>query len=134
MISARDALGLATEVLGVVSASANCYARSLAAKRAIATESADTIADGMAVRVPVSAALDVIMRGAARIVEVTDAEVEEAIRALFSDTHQVAEGSGAAPLAALLKDPTNRRKICRRAVRREHRPGALARILSAGWS
>ncbi len=135
MISARDALGLATEVVGVVSASANCYAQSLAAKRAIATESADTIADGMAVRVPVPAALDVIMRGAARIVEVTDAEVEEAIRALFSDTHQVAEGAGAAPLAALLKDGANPGGKSAVVLSGGNIDRALfARILSAGWS
>jgi threonine dehydratase len=135
MISARDALGLAIEVVGVVSASANCYARSLAAKRAIATESADTIADGMAVRVPVPAALDVIMRGAARIVEVTDAEVEEAIRALFSDTHQVAEGAGAAPLAALLKDRMNSGGRSAVVLSGGNIDRALfARILLAGWS
>jgi len=104
LISARDALGLATRIVGVVSANANCYAQSFAARRPIETASADTLADGMAVRVPVPAALDVICAGAARVVEVTDAEVEDAIRALYSDTHQVAEGAGAAPLAALLKE------------------------------
>ena len=135
MISARDALGLTTEVVGVVSASANCYAQSLAAKRAIATASADTIADGMAVRVPVPAALEVIVRGAARIVEVTDAEVEDAIRALFSDTHQVAEGAGAAPLAALLKDRMNPGGRSAVVLSGGNIDRALfARILSAGWS
>jgi threonine dehydratase len=135
MISARDALGLATEVVGVVSTNANCYARSLAAKRAITTASADTIADGMAVRVPVPAALDVIVRGAARIVEVTDAEVEDAIRALFSDTHQVVEGAGAAPLAALLKDGANREGKSAIVLSGGNIDRALyARILSAGWS
>jgi threonine dehydratase len=104
LISARDALGLDTAIVGVVSAHANAYAQSFAARRPIATESADTVADGMAVRVPVPAALDVIVRGAARVVEVTDAEVEDAIRAYFGGTHQVAEGAGAAPLAALLKE------------------------------
>ena len=59
----------------------------------------------MAVRVPVQGALDVIWRGAHDVVEVTDAEVEAAIRAYFDDTHQLAEGAGAAPLAALLKSP-----------------------------
>ncbi len=104
LISARDALGLATKIVGVVSTNANAYALSFAAGRVITTPSADTLADGMAVRVPVPAALDVIHRGAARIVEVTDAEVEDAMRAYFSDTHQVVEGAGAAPLAALLKE------------------------------
>ena len=104
LISARDALGLPTQIVGVVSANANCYAQSFAARRTIATQTANTLADGMAVRVPVPAALEVICKGAARVIEVTDAEVEDAMRAFFSDTHQVAEGAGAAPLAALLKD------------------------------
>jgi threonine dehydratase len=135
IISARDALGLATEVVGVVSTRANCYAQSFAAKRAIPTESADTVADGMAVRVPVQAALDVILRGAARIVEVTDAEVEDAIRALFSDTHQVAEGAGAAPLAALLKERPGHSGKSAVIMSGGNIDRALyARILSAGWS
>jgi threonine dehydratase len=104
LIGARDALGLDTAIVGVVSAHANAYAQSFAAKRVITTETADTVADGMAVRVPVPAALDVIVRGAARIVEVSDAAVEDAVRAYFSDTHQLAEGAGAAPLAALLQE------------------------------
>jgi threonine dehydratase len=104
LVSARDALGLTTEIVGVVASGANAYAQSFAARRPVETASADTLADGMAVRVPVPAALEVICRGAARIVEVTDAEIEDAMRALFSDTHQVAEGAGAAPLAALLQE------------------------------
>jgi threonine dehydratase len=104
LISARDALGLDTEIVGVVSTNANAYAQSFAARRPIETASANTLADGMAVRVPVPAALEVICRGAARVIEVTDAEVEDAMRALFADTHQVAEGAGAAPLAGLIKD------------------------------
>ena len=102
LIAARDALGLATEVVGVVSTNANAYALSFAARRPIETATANTIADGMAVRVPVPAALATILAGAAGVVEVSDADVEEAMRAYFDDTHQVAEGAGAAPLAALL--------------------------------
>jgi threonine dehydratase len=104
LISARDALGLRTSIVGVVSTNANAYAQSFAARRPIETPSANTLADGMAVRVPVPAALDVICKGAARIVEVTDAQVEDAMRACFADTHQVAEGAGAAPLAAMLAE------------------------------
>ena len=76
LISARDALDLETEIVGVVSTEANCYAQSFAAKKPVETRTAQTMADGMAVRVPVPAALEVILRGAARIVEVTDDEVE----------------------------------------------------------
>jgi threonine dehydratase len=135
LISARDALGLTAQIVGVVSANANAYAQSFAAKRPIETKSAVTIADGMAVRVPVPAALEVIVRGAARIVEVTDAEVEDAMRAYFSDTHQVAEGAGAAPLAALLKD--GRAAGARAAViltGGNVDRDAYLRVLSGGWS
>jgi threonine dehydratase len=104
LISARDALGLATRIIGVVSAHANAYSLSFAERRPIETESADTLADGMAVRVPVADALDMILAGAERIVEVTDAEVEAAMRHYFTDTHNVVEGAGAAPLAAVLQE------------------------------
>ena len=105
LIAARDALGLGTRIVGVVSASANAYAQSFRQHERIETASAETVADGMAVRVPVQAALEEIWRGAHDVVEVTDAEVEAAMRAYYDDTHQVAEGAGAAPLAALLQDP-----------------------------
>ena len=105
LIAARDALGLRTKIVGVVAANANAYSQSFRQRRVIETPSAVTVADGMAVRVPVPAALDIIWRGAHDVVEVSDAEVEAAIRAYFDDTHQLAEGAGAAPLAALLKAP-----------------------------
>jgi len=104
LISARDALGLSTRIIGVVSASANAYALSFAERRPIETESAMTIADGVAVRVPVPEALEMILAGAERIVEVSDAEIEAAMRHYFTDTHNVVEGAGAAPLAAALKE------------------------------
>jgi threonine dehydratase len=104
LIAWRDTLGLKTKVVGVVSDRADCYARSLEAGKPIETESADTFADGMAVRVPVPAALDIIRAGAERIVRVSDDEVKAAVRYFYSDTHNLIEGAGAAPLAALLKD------------------------------
>ena len=112
LIAARDALGLATQIIGVVSTRANAYAQSFRARRAIETASADTMADGMAVRVPVAAALEILWRGAHDIVEVDDAQVAAAMRALFDDTHQVAEGAGAAPLAALLADSARGGQRC----------------------
>lgn len=102
LISARDALGLSTAVVGVVAAGANAYAQSFRKRRPIETPAANTTADGMAVRVPVPAALAVIWNGADEVVEVSDAQIDEAMRLLFDTTHQVAEGAGAAPLAALL--------------------------------
>lgn len=104
LIMARDLLGLPTEIVGVQSTAANAYALSLAAGHVVATTSADTRADGMATRIPDAAAFEIIRRGAARIVQVTDDEVAEAIRVYWTDTHNLAEGAGAAPLAALMQE------------------------------
>lgn len=103
-MAARDALGLKTEVVGVVAAGAPAYALSFAAGRPVATEAANTVADGMACRVPDPEALEAIRHGASRIVQVTDEEIQTAMRHLFTDTHNAAEGAGAAALAALLQE------------------------------
>lgn len=104
VIAARDALGLKTKVIGVVAENAPAYALSFAAGRPVATNSADTMADGMACRVPVDDAVAAINRGAERIVTVGEDAIEAAMAAYFTDTHNVAEGAGAAPLAALLRE------------------------------
>ncbi|MEQ9188930.1 MAG: threonine dehydratase [Alphaproteobacteria bacterium] len=104
VIAARDALGLATRVVGVVAAEAPAYALSFDKGEAVATNSAETLADGMAVRIPDPAALDMIRAGADRIVRVSEEEIRAAMRHLFIDTHNVAEGAGAAALAALLQE------------------------------
>ena len=104
MIAAREALGEAAEIVGVVAANAPAYALSVAAGAPVSTNSADTIADGLAVRVPDERALAIIGAGAARIVTVSEAEIRRAMRILFTDTHNVAEGAGAAALAAALKE------------------------------
>ena len=103
-IAVRDALGLKTKVVGVVSTEAPAYALSFAAGKVVATDSADTMADGMAVRGPDAEALDVILKGAERIVQVSDTEIGAAMRAYYEDTHQLTEGAGAAALAALLQE------------------------------
>jgi len=104
LIAWRDALGLKTKIIGVVSDQADCYALSFEAGRAVETQSANTFADGMAVRVPVPAALEMMRAGAERIVRVSDDEVKAAVRHFYTDTHNLIEGAGAAPLAALMKD------------------------------
>ncbi|MGB3553637.1 MAG: threonine dehydratase [Jannaschia sp.] len=103
-ISARDALGHRAEIVGVVSENARTAQLSVEAGRLIETNSAATFADGMAVRVPVQAALDIYGSGAARIVDVSDDLIAEAIRLYWTATHNAAEGAGAAPLAGLLKE------------------------------
>jgi threonine dehydratase len=104
VIGVRDALGLRTSVVGVIAERANTYGRSLVAGRVVPTNSAFTFADGMAVRAPDVTALEVIRRGADRVVEVSDDEIAEAIRVVYSATHNCAEGAGAAALAALIKE------------------------------
>ena len=103
-IRTRDLLGLSTEIIGVQSTGAPAYARSFAEGRVVAMNRADTRADGMAVRQPDAEAFDIIRTGAARIVTVTDEEIAAAIRAYWTDTHNLVEGAGAAPLAALLQE------------------------------
>jgi threonine dehydratase len=104
LIGTRDLLRPATRIVGVVAERAKAYSLSVAAGRPVPTNSALTFADGMAVRVPDASALEVIGRGAERIVEVSDEEIAQAMRILFSDTHNCAEGAGAAALAALMKE------------------------------
>lgn len=103
MISARNALQLSTEIIGVVSSEARCYQKSLAAGHCVNTDSANTLADGMAVRVPNAEALQMMSGNVAEIVAVSDEEVLQAMSCFFYDTHNVAEGAGAAALAALLQ-------------------------------
>ena len=103
-IAARDALGLKTEIVGVQSVEAPAYALSFAAGHVVRTNSADTFADGMATRVPDEEAFAVIAKGAARIALVHDDEIAAAIRAYWTDTHNLAEGAGAAALAAAMKE------------------------------
>ncbi len=104
MISARNALGLKTEIVGVVSTGARCYQESLAAGHCVSTDSANTLADGMAVRVPNAEALEMMSGNVAEILAVSDDEVLAAMSYLFHDTHNVAEGAGAAALAALMQE------------------------------
>jgi threonine dehydratase len=104
MMAVRDALGLKTKVVGVVSSQATAMARSLAKGEVVEAAATTVIADGVACRRPDPAALAVVQAGVDRLVEVEDAEVEEAMRGYFEDTHNVAEGAGAIGLAAIFKD------------------------------
>lgn len=104
MVAARNALGHKAEIVGVVSAHARAYAESFAAKRVIESEVSTMLADGMACRTPVAEALEIIWRHVDRIVEVTDDEIAEAIRAIYECTHNCAEGAGAAGFAAAIQE------------------------------
>lgn len=104
LITVRDLLGLKTQIIGVVSTNAPAYALSYEAGTVVTTNEARTFADGMACRVPSPDALEVIRAGAARITQVSDEEVAEAMRVYHTDTHNLAEGAGAAALAALMQE------------------------------
>jgi threonine dehydratase len=104
MLAARDALGLKMKVIGVVSERAPGIALSFEARRLIAHPVTTRIADGLACSTPNPEALEHILRGAEHILRVSDDEVETAMRAYFSDTHNVAEGAAAAGLAGVLRE------------------------------
>ncbi len=103
-IAARDALGLETEIVGVVSEHAQTAKMTVEAGRPVETNSARTFADGMAVRVPVLEAVEIYGKGAARIIAVSEDEIAEAIRVYYRDIHNLAEGAGAASLAGLIRE------------------------------
>src|SRR4029077_7532574 len=98
LITVRDLLGSRTEIVGVVAANAPAFALSFESGRPVSTKTARTFADGMACREPLQEPVEIIRRGAARVVSVTEDEIAEAVRDLYTDTHNVAEGAGASPL------------------------------------
>jgi threonine dehydratase len=103
-IAARDMLGLKARIVGVVAEGANAIALSFAAGKPVSINRATTFADGMAVRVVNPEAFALIAQGADRIVTVSDGEIAEAVRLYFRCCHTMAEGAGAAPLAALMQE------------------------------
>lgn len=118
MIAAREALGLKMEIVGVASEAAPAIALSFAARKAVTHAATTRIADGLACSTPNAEALPHILRDVARVVTVSDDETEAAMRAYFTDTHNVAEGAAATALAAALKE------------RREH--GRIGLVLTGG--
>ncbi|GAA6121276.1 threonine dehydratase [Acidovorax sp. FG27] len=102
-ITAKRALGHPVRIVGVVSAHATTYADSIAAGRVVEAPVTTVLADGMACRVADAGALEILKAHLDDLVQVTDAEVAQAMHALFVDTHNVAEGAGAAALAAALQ-------------------------------
>jgi threonine dehydratase len=119
-IAVRNALSPRTKVVGVVSAHARAYSLSFAAKQPIDSAVSTELADGMACRTPQPEALELIWKYVDRIVEVTDEEIAEAMRAIYECTHNAAEGAGAAAVAAIAKE------------RGEVRGKKVAAVLSGG--
>ena len=120
ILAARDALGHRAEVVGVVAEGAPAYLLSFEQRRPVSTNTCNTFAEGLAVRIPHPEALQLILAGVERVVAVSDQEIADAMRTLFSATHNVAEGAGASTVAALLKE------------RSKHRGRRVAAVISGG--
>jgi threonine dehydratase len=103
-VAAKQALGHPARIVGVVSAHATTYADSIAAGRVVESPVTTQLADGMACRVADAEALAILAPALDHIVQVTDDEVATAMRAIFADTHNVAEGAGAAAFAAAMQE------------------------------
>lgn len=102
-VAAREALGLRTRIVGVVSAHAPAYLLSWQAGKAVEAPVSTVLADGMACRAPDPVSLEVVLRHAEDVIAVSDEEVAEAMRMMYACTHNVAEGAGAAALAGALR-------------------------------
>jgi threonine dehydratase len=102
--AARNALGVTTEIVGVVASGSPSYALSFEQQKIVEAPSRTAIADGLACRTPNPSAMETIWNNVARIVEVSDAEIEAAMRTVYQDTHNVAEGAAAAAMAGAMKE------------------------------
>ena len=103
----RNALQLGTEIVGVVSAESPSYSLSFKQHKIVEAPPRTLIADGLACRTPNPQAMEAIWANVARVIEVSDDEIAEAIRALYQDTHNVAEGAGAAALAGAIQESSS---------------------------
>jgi threonine dehydratase len=97
-------LGLKTKIVGVVSELAPAYALSFEQGKCVEAQVSTKLADGMACRRADQEPLGLMLENLDHIVRVSEAEIADAMRFMFTDTHTVTEGAGAAPLAAALKE------------------------------
>ncbi len=134
-ILARDLLGLKTEIVGVQSTEAPSYALSFKAGTVVSTNSSNTRADGMATSIPDPHAFDIIRKGASRIVEVTDDEIGEAIRCLWTDTHNLSRGRRRGVSGGCFSGKGKAERKTRRAdpQRRQYRFRAVSQMGDGGW-
>ncbi len=111
-ITAKLAMDHPVKIVGVVSSHATSYFDSISAGRVIASPVTTKLADGMACRIADQEALDILIPHLDHVVQVTDDEVADAMRHLYADTHNVAEGAGAAAFAAAMQERSlNRGKV-----------------------
>jgi len=103
----RNGMNLKTKIVGVVAEGAPAYKLSFEAGRKIAAPVTTLLADGMACRVPDDESLAVVLENVDHVVQVSEDEIRRAMKILFTDTHNVAEGAGASALAAALKEKSS---------------------------
>lgn len=102
--AARNALGLSAQVVGVIACGSPSYSLSFSQRKIVEAPSGTEIADGLACRTPNSTAMEIIWQNVERVIEVSDAEIESAMRVLYQDTHNVAEGAAAAAVAGAIQE------------------------------
>jgi threonine dehydratase len=102
--AARNALELKTEIVGVVASESPSYALSFAQRKVVEAPARTAIADGLACRRPNAAAMEIIWGNVARVIQVSDGAIEHAMRAIYQDTHNLAEGAAAAALAGAIEE------------------------------
>lgn len=110
-IAAKRALGHKARIVGVVSRHATTYADSMAAGKVVPAPVSTVLADGMACRMAEQDALDILLTDVDHLVQVDDVEIADAMRAIFVDTHNLAEGAGAAAYAAALQERAQNRGL-----------------------
>jgi threonine dehydratase len=131
----RNGLGLKTKIVGVVSEAAPAYALSFEQKKCVEAPASAKLADGLACRKPEQGSLDFLLESVERVVRVSEAEVAEGMKIMFTDTHNVVEGAGAAGLAAALKEkdalPGKRVGVVATGANVDH--DVFARVLGGTW-
>lgn len=132
----RNGLGLRTKIVGVVSEAAPAYAVSFEQKKCVEAPASAKLADGLACRKPEQESLDFLLENLERVVRVSEAEVAEGMRIMFTDTHNVVEGAGAAGLAAALKEKDSLRGkrvgVVATGANVDH--DVFARVLQGTWA
>jgi threonine dehydratase len=99
----RSGTGSRAQVIGVQAEGASAFARSWRTGSRVAGERAATFAEGLATRVTFDLTFEILRRGLDDVVTLTEAELAEGVRLALRTTHNLAEGAGAAPLAAAMK-------------------------------
>jgi threonine dehydratase len=99
----RSALGAHTRVIGVQAANADAFTRSFRSGTRVIGESAQTFAEGMATRVTFDLTFELLTRELDDVVVLSEEELAAGVRLALRTTHNLAEGAGAASLAAAMK-------------------------------